>query len=419
MKRIVTAERLHDPRLAGCDVWVLGGGITGITTALVLQTLGLKTAILTESIPLQAPGEIDCPCVPTSYAMASAYPHNLRVGNLNLMTISDASQAVFGYLARQPGSGVERYRMYEVFEHEPEEAALGSHRMGFQVFDGTPDQLKSTINPPARPGARYLWGWTFDTYFADMPCYLAYLWWLFRERGGLVDLARVSLSEILDSACGRVVFNCLGLGAIGFVGDASPVVIVRGKQVLVPGAPHLDYPDKLPLAYNYTPPAEIFSRADGSPEYVHFFPRSDGWVLGQTREPGVIDDQGRWKGAAVASVEHIIGGCAIPAPIVDLNESLLQNWLGCDLPKQTLVGREGYRYYRDPQGDGARLERESKQDTLIIHNYGHGGSGITMSWGCAVECARLFLESSDKKPRRVSNELDQLLLSLLETQSAI
>ena len=32
-----------------------------------------------------------------------------------------------------------------------------------------------------------------------------------------------------------------------------------------------------------------------------------------------------------------------------------------------------------------RLERET--GTRIIHNYGHGGSGVTFSWGCAEEVA--------------------------------
>jgi D-amino-acid oxidase len=46
--------------------------------------------------------------------------------------------------------------------------------------------------------------------------------------------------------------------------------------------------------------------------------------------------------------------------------------------------RVGLRPFR--QG-GVRLERQA--GTRLVHNYGHGGSGVTLSWGCAFEVADL------------------------------
>ncbi len=46
--------------------------------------------------------------------------------------------------------------------------------------------------------------------------------------------------------------------------------------------------------------------------------------------------------------------------------------------------RVGLRPYREKN---VRLEREG--DSHVIHNYGHGGSGFTFSWGCGMEVAGL------------------------------
>jgi D-amino-acid oxidase len=44
-----------------------------------------------------------------------------------------------------------------------------------------------------------------------------------------------------------------------------------------------------------------------------------------------------------------------------------------------------------PARSEVRLEREGR----VIHDYGHGGSGFTLSWGCAEEVARIALERPD------------------------
>src|SRR5262249_30657964 len=290
------------------------------------------------------------PRIATDFAMASAYPHDLRVANL--ARISDDSQAVFNQLSQRIDSSVSRYRMFEVFEEEPDEAALASRRMEFQLFDGKPQDLKNTIDPPARPEATYLWGWTFETYFADMPLYLSFLWSLFDDWGGLIKLTSLSRDSVADLANGRPILDCLGLGAPSVFDDHAPVNVMRGRQVLVPRAPRLTGKDGRPLAYNYTPLPEFFRRANSSADYVHFVPRSAGWVLGQTREHGVLDENGVWKGAAVCGPEIRVGEQSVPAAIIELNESLLKNWLGQDLRGRLLVAREGYRYYRDPTDSG-------------------------------------------------------------------
>jgi glycine/D-amino acid oxidase-like deaminating enzyme len=50
---------------------------------------------------------------------------------------------------------------------------------------------------------------------------------------------------------------------------------------------------------------------------------------------------------------------------------------------RTIVGLRPYR------PSGFRVAAEKLDDTLVIHNYGHGGAGITLSWGTAQLAAEL------------------------------
>ena len=41
------------------------------------------------------------------------------------------------------------------------------------------------------------------------------------------------------------------------------------------------------------------------------------------------------------------------------------------------------------RAQGPRIETEMVGDKRVVHNYGHGGAGFTLSRGCAEEVARL------------------------------
>jgi glycine/D-amino acid oxidase-like deaminating enzyme len=47
---------------------------------------------------------------------------------------------------------------------------------------------------------------------------------------------------------------------------------------------------------------------------------------------------------------------------------------------------------RPHRPSGFRVERESVGDTVVVHNYGHGGGGITLSWGTAKLATDLGLQ---------------------------
>ncbi|MBX3404648.1 MAG: FAD-binding oxidoreductase [Phycisphaeraceae bacterium] len=54
-----------------------------------------------------------------------------------------------------------------------------------------------------------------------------------------------------------------------------------------------------------------------------------------------------------------------------------------------MATRAGIRPYRSGR---VRVECEPRGSTLLLHNYGHGGAGVTLSFGCAAEILRLVRE---------------------------
>ena len=64
--------------------------------------------------------------------------------------------------------------------------------------------------------------------------------------------------------------------------------------------------------------------------------------------------------------------------------------LNIDKPT-VLAERVGLRPFRR---SGVRLERDRLRDgRTVIHNYGHGGAGFTLSWGCAREVLEVAVSS--------------------------
>jgi D-amino-acid oxidase len=87
--------------------------------------------------------------------------------------------------------------------------------------------------------------------------------------------------------------------------------------------------------------------------------------------------------------EVVLGGCAIetpldepPPPTEAMQLLILERCRAAGYEPGEVVGaRTGLRPYR-PQ---VRVERQGR----LIHNYGHGGAGYTLAWGCAEEVVTL------------------------------
>ncbi|MFI8195084.1 FAD-dependent oxidoreductase [Streptomyces sp. NPDC085942] len=185
----------------------------------------------------------------------------------------------------------------------------------------------------------------------DMPVHLAWLERRFAAAGGAVERRAVSgFGEAAEAS--PVVVNCTGLGARELVPDAG-VRPVRGQLVAVEN-PGIE---------------EWYTEADpASDATTYFFPQPGLLVLGGTAE---ADDPRTEPDPRTA--REIVARCARIRP---------------DIAGARVLGhRVGLRPAREA---GVRIEAEALPGGgLLVHNYGHGGAGVTVAWGCARTAAAL------------------------------
>jgi D-amino-acid oxidase len=308
------------------DAVVVGAGISGLTSALALQRRGLRVRIVADRPPARST---------SSLAAAVWFP--TRAGPRD--RVLDWGKRTYAALSEQAATRAPGIVMREslMLFREPPGTPWWADAVG-RVRPANPAEL-----PPG-----YHHGLRFSVPLAEMPRYLPWLLEQFQASGGQLEHRRLgSLGELAGTA--PVLVNCTGLGARTLVGDLS-VIPVRGQIVRV------------------TNPGVWLSVRDeehpGGRAYVH--PRAHDCILGGTLEEGSWD-----QGVNPVTAEAILRRCRDLVPALARARVL-----------EHIVGLR-------PARPAVRLELTVSQQQRVIHNYGHGGAGITLSWGCAHDVAQL------------------------------
>ncbi len=187
-------------------------------------------------------------------------------------------------------------------------------------------------------------GFSLRVPLTDTTIYLDYLAARLLRAGGTIngEVCFEKLEEVDRDF--DLVINCAGIGARELVRDTE-LEPHRGQVVIVPRVEDLSCAivcDDAPLMYA--------------------IPRTNDCVFGGT------NDLSSDLAADPGTTNRIIAECS--------------RVLNIERPN-VLAARVGLRPFRK---SGVRLEREKLRDgRMVIHNYGHGGSGFTLSWGCARE----------------------------------
>lgn len=294
------------------QVFVIGAGVSGLTSGLRLQEAGFHTTILTRELPRE-----------TTSAAAGAVWWGWLEGRQREW--AEVSLKEFQRLATVVDSGISEIELRDIDSHPAAEPWFK-------------DLIPACVRIPH--------GFLITVPLIETPRYLGYLKACYERLGGKIEQREIGqISELYGE--NRLIVNCTGVGARQVANDPD-VFPVRGQTVRVR--------------------AESIGQAYMNDEsFTYIFPRKDCVILGGVAQPN------NWS----REVD--------PA---DTNDILSR----CEPVEPSLRGAEilGYTVGLRPGRYVVRLEHERVSESCgVIHNYGHGGVGYTLSWGCAADVLAL------------------------------
>ena len=127
------------------------------------------------------------------------------------------------------------------------------------------------------------------------------------------------------------------------------------------------------------------------------------WVLGLmsgTSADGVDAVLARFRGSRRRPRWQVAHTASVPYPD-DLRRRIISCGQGQPLAAAEVLGdwvglRPGRTTIRLEAG---RVEAPSGAALPVIHNYGHGGSGLTLGWGCAGDVVQLAEQHEEQLKR--------------------
>ena len=319
------------------QIALIGAGVSGLTCGVILVERGYHVSILAREI-----GQLT-----TSGAAAAVwFPYDAEPAD-KVIPWALETYNVLADLSDIPISGVSMIELRQ-FSRTGEiqipdwATSLGASPIPTTV---TSSEIETSL---AVISSAFKDGFSLTVPLMDSTIYLDYLAKRFLKGGGEIN-ANVGFQKLEDVPREfDLVINCAGIGARGLVHDLD-LEPHRGQVAIVPKI-------------------DDFSCAIvcDDPPLMYAIPRMNDCVFGGTNE---LSDN---LAADPATTSLILGECS--------------RILRIDRPR-VLTERVGLRPFRK---SGVRLEREQLRDgRTIIHNYGHGGSGFTLSWGCACDVADL------------------------------
>jgi len=304
---------------------IIGAGVSGLTCGVVFAEREWNVAIFADETGQQT----------TSAAAAAVwFPYDAEPAE-KIIPWALTTYGRLRDLSRDPETGASMIEIQQFTRTGALPIPAWAENLGAR-------SLSVISSESAGPARTFASGYALTVPLIDTTIYLDYLTDRFRKGSGVIQSTHINKLEKIPPDFDLII-NCAGIGARDLIHDLD-LEPHRGQVAIV---------SKLDLMQAIV--------CDDAP-LMYAIPRARDCVFGGTnslsesREPSPSD------------TDAIVSECS--------------RVLGIDRPHVTAV-KVGLRPFRK---SGVRLEPDNSADgRTIIHNYGHGGAGFTLSWACAEE----------------------------------
>ena len=348
-------------------VAIVGGGVIGLTTAAVLAEEGFDVSLFTHRRASE-----------TTSATAAAFWYPFQVGAMRKVWAS-STYHYFRSLVGVKTAGVSVVKGVEYLDVDDRETQkeIDSHwwkRLPGVNYEYVPGEFGPFVfgkNDSMGKEISFTHSVEFMLPVINMKAYLAYL-----ER----ELSSYPSTCVIEQLCEtpvslleshRYVVNCTGYGAREFAQDSS-VYFVSGQLVRLDS-----YHEESQLVWIHT------GRFAQEPLYIVPRPPQE-LCCGEGRGDTIL-------GGSLIQMADYSPSNALPPHNPPLCELIARR---CRAVAPKIADAEAIEFPVGirPCRPTVRVEWCDRYPGRVFHNYGHGGAGVSLSWGCATTVCNMLLD---------------------------